>query len=360
MGKPILVNEDLISAAGIDPKSGYPIKCRGLDPLALKANVKKLIRINDEQICINRFKWNNLPNGLTGQLIEKILYLRGEAVFFYEKYTDKFYFLPFSQNGEPDCYGRPLSVTPLVFNGYSNTDTNANGDKKSKVFIPGLTRKPIYAPISTEDGEISDDFADTCVLLSDYSKQKSNFLIPREQLNDPIIDIESECLPFLRTSLLNSTGVLGMKVNSAGDAANVKVASQLINLAALSGDKYIPIIGQVDFQELTGGQIARAEEFLMSMQAIDNFRLSTIGLENGGLFQKKAHELQSENDMNSGAVGPVMKDCLALRQQFCDIVNSIRPLNMSVEIDEDAQTGEEDMIQDEEPSEDKNTEVEDA
>ena len=78
-----------------------------------------------------------------------------------------------------------------------------------------------------------------------------------------------------------------------------------------------------EIQELFDGPIGKAQEYLLAMQALENFRLSTYGLENGGLFEKKAHKLEGEQEMNSSTVGLVYADGLAIRQNFCNIVNSI-------------------------------------
>ena len=59
------------------------------------------------------------------------------------------------------------------------------------------------------------------------------------------------------------------------------------------------------------------------MQSVDNFRLSGYGIENGGLFEKKAHELESEAAINGGPIGLVMQDYVSIRQHFCNVVNSI-------------------------------------
>ena len=83
------------------------------------------------------------------------------------------------------------------------------------------------------------------------------------------------------------------------------------------------IIGNIEFQELTSGQLGKAEEYMLAMQSLDNFRLSGYGIDNGGLFEKKAHELQTEADINGGPVGLVLQDGLSIRQNFCNIVNSI-------------------------------------
>ena len=67
---------------------------------------------------------------------------------------------------------------------------------------------------------------------------------------------------------------------------------------------------------------------MLAMQSLDNFRLSTYGLENGGLFHKKQQMLQSEQEMNDGNTSLVYQDSLTRRQEFCNIVNSIWGLNI--------------------------------
>ena len=74
---------------------------------------------------------------------------------------------------------------------------------------------------------------------------------------------------------------------------------------------------------MTDGQIGKLQDYFLAMQSIDNLRLSGYGIDNGGLFEKKAHELQSEADINGGPVGLVLQDGLSIRQNFCNIVNSI-------------------------------------
>jgi len=308
--------------AGIDPRTGLPTRLG--DACMLKQDIKKNLRILDEQNAIRRYKWFNLPDGID-TIIERLLYYKGQGMFFYMESNDTFYFLPYALDGTIDVYGRYTGVTPLPFNG----SASANEKGKERPWITGLIRKPVYNVIMDEL-KVS-DLTDSCVLLSDYSKQISQTVIPRQQLQEPVLDVMSDCIPFLRTALLNATGVQGMRVTSQDEYSNVEAASRAIDRAALEGKKYVPVIGNVDFQSLTEGQVGKSEEFLMSMQSLDNFRLSLYGLDNGGLFQKKSHMLEAEQDMNSGNVGLVYQDGLTLRQNFCDIVNSIWGLGISCE-----------------------------
>lgn len=333
-----MVDPNLMIQAGIDPKTGLPIKAGANVPCELKGNIKKNLRIMDEQNAVNCFTWYNLPSGLNAHLLERILYYKGQGMFFYMEEVNKFFFLPYALNGSIDVYGRFTSVTPLPFNG-----TTKAGEKEQP-WIQGLSRDCIYEVelpdnYVSENGEVLfDKILDTqntkCVLLHDYTQQIAQTNISRQILNDPLLDVMSEMIPFARTALLNGTGVNGMRVHDEDEAANVELASQAITNAALSGKKWVPMVGSVEFQGLAEGPVAKAEEYFLALQSLDNLRLSFYGLDNGGLFQKKSHMLEAEQEVNQGNVGLIMRDRLQNRQDFCTLVNSIWGLNMWCEISE--------------------------
>lgn len=319
MAKPCIPDIQSLIQAGINPKTGLPLKLGSMES-ELKTNIKKLLRIKDEQDAINRYTWYNLPKGLNGQLMERILYYRGQAMFFYMETDGNFYFLPYALDGTIDVYGRFTSVTPVPFNGTAQ-------DKEQKAWIQGLTKKVEYEAISPEELEI-DNLLNSCVLLNDYSNQISQTNISRQVLMDPLLDVMSDCIPFARTSLLNSTGVQGMKVETEDEYTNVAYASKALDNAALNGQKWVPIVGHTEFQQLTEGTIAKPQDFMLTMQSLDNFRQSLYGLENGGIFQKKEHMLGSEMAMNASGSSLSNQDGLTLRQRFCTIINSIWGLGM--------------------------------
>ena len=332
--------------AGINPKTGLPVRFGDCGE-GLKDNIKKLLRIMDEQDAINRFVWYNLPPGLEGQLIERVLYYKGQGALFFESATEKFYFLPYALDGTIDVYGRFMGIRPLPFNGSLNMEEKKSDKRvdQSYIWLNYKNLKPIYDVIledeltyterDDKDNEITRNvFENGCVLLSDYSKQISQMNISRQILQDPLLDVMADCIPFMRTALLNSTGVQGMRVGTQDEQSNVEAASRSVTHAALAGEKYIPIVGSVDFQDLTDGAVGKSEEFLLAMQSLDNFRLSLYGLDNGGLFQKKSHVLEAEQSMNNGNTGIILQDSLALRQKFCDIANSIWGTSMWVEASE--------------------------
>ena len=324
MSGPKITPLELYIQAGIDPKTGLPLKANN-QSVYLTDNIKKQLRIVDEQDALNRYAWYNLPYGLNANLIERILYYRGQGIMFYMEADDRFYFLPYTLNGSIDVYGRYTAVTPLPFNG------STAADKKERPWIEGLIKIPRYDIMLDATPE---EVIASCVILRDYSQQQSQTVLSRQVLNDPLLDIMAECIPMMRTALINSTGVKGMRVTNEDEESNVKAANLSIQRAAMTGEGWIPIVGKLDFQDLTAGAIAKSEEFLLAMQSLDNYRLSLYGLDNGGLFQKRSHLLEAEQRMNNGNSGILLQDGLYQRQQFCDIINSWFGLQIYCEISE--------------------------
>ena len=324
---PKMVPLDLYIQAGIDPKTGLPLKCSGSVPSELVNNVKRQLNIVDLQDALNRYTWYNLPKGLTGNLIERILYYKGQGALFYMESNETFYFLPFALDGSIDVYGRFTGITFLPFNG-------ATSDGEEKPWIQGFKKTPRYEVMTDPEEATVENVLDSCVILRDYSQQISQTILPRSTVNESILNVMAECIPLMRTALINSTGVNGMKVSNEDEQSNVKAASLAIQRAALNGEKWIPIVGQVEFQEMVSGPTSKAEEFLLAMQSLDNYRLSLYGLDNGGLFQKRSHMLEAEQRMNNGNSGIILQDGLYQRQEFCDIVNSWFGLSIYCEISE--------------------------
>ena len=315
-----MIDPSVYIQAGIDPRTKLPIKMEDGEKCLLKDNIRRALRVLDEQNAINRYVWYNLPNGLNGQLLERILYYKAQGMFFYSPLDETFYFLPYALNGTIDIYGRYKKTVALPFNGSNEA-----------LPIEAFTRDVVYDVVE----DLTDDiFNNGCVLLSDYSKQISQTNIPRRELQEPILDAEAEAFPFARTSLIAHSGVKGMRVGSDDESASVKLASRSITKAALTGNPWVPITGQVEFQELTDGSPLRSEEYLAYMQALDNFRLSLYGLDNGGLFDKKAYVNNETAQSIQSNIGIVYQDGLTIRQRFCDIVNSIWGLGIWCEASE--------------------------
>lgn len=300
-----------------------------------KENIKKQLRIVDEQDAVNRYKWYNIPCDLSSQELERLIYYRGQLCFFYVPEIEQFIFSPYALDGTIDYYGRYNTVHPVPWAEGMENEKKAPlsaylSNKKLDVCysIPSDEEKLLAWQRKFVNGE-------ACVLVHDYTKQLSQVIIARQILNDPLLDIMSDCIPFMRTSLLSNTGVQGMRVSNQADYPNVLDANAAFEKAALEGQPYVPIVGSVEFQALTDNQALKSEEYLLAMQGLDNYRLSLYGLDNGGLFQKKSHMLEAEQSMNAGKASIPLNDGLTIRQNFADIVNALTELGISVGVAEE-------------------------
>ena len=315
-GGPTMIDVSLLLQAGIDPKTLKPIRAASAGRLS---GIKDMLEIIDEQNAVNIFTWYNLPGGLTGQDVERMLYLKGQLAFFYFEDLKSFYFMPFALDGSIDFYGRYNTVHPVPF---TSGKDNAKKRAGQEAALSELKLDCLY-DIVADDDEREKKRTGSCVILRDYVQAFAQEITPRFALQKDIIKFESEVLPFARTALIASIGTRAVRVTNSEESPGITIASKQIYDAAMNGEVYVPVQGAIDFQDLANKPSSKSEDYLEIMQAVDNFRLSAHGLENGGLFQKKAHKLQSEQDMNGAPTSTVLADRTALRQNFCNIVNSV-------------------------------------
>ena len=237
--------------------------------------------------------------------------------------------MPYALDGTIDFYGRYNTIHPVPMT--SGTTEEAN--KAQAEILAAIKLNCVYGVKLPEELK-EEDLTNSAVLLHDYTKQLSQTIIPRKDVNDPLIDVMSECVPYMQTSLLLGTGIQGIRVSDADQAHNVNDAASSMKNAALTQNPWIAVEGSVEFQELATGQLAKAEEYMLAMQSLDNLRLSGYGIDNGGLFEKKTHLLESEAEINGGPVGLVLQDGLQIRQNFCNIVNSIWGLGIWCDVNQ--------------------------
>ena len=333
---PYMPNLEALLAAGIDPKTGLPVKATSGTKCALKNDIKKIVRIIDEQDAVNRYKWYNLPCNLSSQEVERLLYYKGQLCFFYFKDLDEFYFMPYALDGTIDFYGRFNTIHPVPITGGDEDKDKVKRKTAQEELLSQIKLKCIYAPITFADELNYDVMTSSAVLLHDYTKQQSQTIIPRQQVNDPLIETIASMIPYARTAAMLSTGVKGVRVNDSAEAEDVMVGSNTIDVAAQTGNPWVPLLGKLDYQELNGGVSYKPTDFMQLMQSLDNFRLSTYGIDNGGLFEKKSQILESENSVNASNTAVALTDGLAIRQNFCNIVNSIWHLGIWCDVTETA------------------------
>lgn len=349
MGVPYLPNIEPIIAAGINPKTGLPIKLSGNGTSALKCGIRRQLGVMDEQDATRRYLSDGLPEGLNNELVERVLYYTGQAILF-QRYGVG-YILPYALDGNIDVYGRFRGVTPLPFRGGVSAGGKEGSKERITPWISGLKLIPVYAG---EEIPPNADPESLCVIIRDYIEPGSELITPRYLLMSPLLDCMSDIIPFARTALQNSTGIQGMRVNNEGESSNVIAANSTTRRAAINADRFVPIVGSMDFQDLASGSAGSVIDFMQMYTSLDNYRLSLHGIRNEGAFVKKAHMLEGEQEMSGGATGLVLEDGLIQRKTSWDLANQIFGWNVSVRINDDAMP---DPDKSEEESEDPENEL---
>ena len=314
---PFMVDPSLYKMAGIGP-GGKPTRAEGPD---LLSNMRMVMRLIDEQDAVNRYKWFNIPCDLSSEEIERLLYYKGQLCFFYFKDLNKFFFMPFALDGDIDFYGRYNQIHPVPMSGGKDDEKSERFKKQAELL--SMLRLKVVKAIKADTEITEEDLYNSAVILWDYSRQLGQNNTPRCAVNEPLLNYIAEIPCFLRTAMIAGSGIKGMRVRDADAKKEVLDACNDILECALTGKLATPITAPVEIQELFDGPTQKMQDYLLAMQSLENFRLSTYGLENGGLFEKKAHKLQQEQEMDDSTVGLVYTDGLALRQNFCNIVNSI-------------------------------------
>lgn len=310
-------------SAGINPTTGLPTR---VSDSPILSKVKGLFAIIDEQDAVNRFVWENQQVNMPSRELERLVYLKYSLVFFY--YAGAFFLLPYALDGGLDWYGRYRKVHPIPLAFGTDGEKEDDVDEELQKLLSTIKLRVVYDlneynDIDDKNVEATEDHAGIGVILRDYTNGISWEAIPRWQLNDCLLQLEAECVAYMNLNLLMGCGVSGVRVPDADSSNSVLEGSKGVKQYALQGNPWVPIIGTIEFQDLTDGKLAPVNEYTMALQSIDNLRLSTYGLDNTGLFEKKQHILESENELNNQKQSLVMDDGLKCREDFCKLVNVI-------------------------------------
>lgn len=335
-GKPVLPDLATLIQAGIDPKTHLPIKLGKLsqcDP-QLKYNARRIFRIQDEQRAVNSFVWTGLPAGISSQELERLIYLKYTLCFFYFEELNQFFFMPYALDGTIDFYGRFNTIHPVPMTSGAEKEEQTKEYKQKAALLSNKKLDVLKDVVVYSDEITKEKLTKSAVILRDYTNQMGQLGEPRYLLNDHLLDMEADCLCFLRTNLIIGSGIQGLRVKDADCASEVDAAARQLYNAAINGNPYVAMTAAAEFQELQPSSTLKASEFFLAMQSIDNILLSTHGIENTGVYEKKAHILESENQVNATNVSMTLQDRLNQRQNFCNIVNSLWNLGIWCELSE--------------------------
>lgn len=309
---------DINMAIGVNGQTGKPLKWGIGRREETEYSLLLKLREQDKDINVNMWDWSNTQLDLTSQDINRLLYYRGQLAFAYIEEIEEFVLLPFTVDGNLDMYGRAKEIRLIPF-------TPSTKDKRMKPVEDFLANKKFRVVNTIKDIVTVDDLTKSAVILYDRTPDLGENVIPQNIMNQALINYEAEIYAFMRTNMINASGVTGVRVHGKDEASNVRDANDELVFAAKHAQKYVPIVGEtVDFQELVTSN-GNTQEFLQAAQAIHNLRMSLNGLASGGVYDKSQYVNNKQTTLNQGEVDAslVLQDKYARRDEFCNIVNSI-------------------------------------
>ncbi len=313
----------------IDQQAG--IKRGNTTPAKLKLeNVKNSLREMDLKQWLRRFECYNLPDDIDWDLLGRLLYFRGQVALFYYEPLNRFFVLPFGLSGDIDVYGRYNQITPVKMGGEPGKDEKLDSNLVLNVVKDVLSEE--------EDEKMTiEEAMKSCVIIKSHNMPYyTQNVIPRVQEIDWILEQEAKQLIWCETASKNSCGTSGIKCDAKTSDEIIKYNDQLEE-ASILGYKYIPIEAETsvnfkDAEPVDSKQTLQPQEFLQTFQSLDNYRLMTMGLENGGVFEKQGTILQSEANLNSNNTRGILLDDLRLIQKSFLIANQLWGTSMWIDL----------------------------
>lgn len=295
------------------------------NPENLNLNYDSLYQImrNHNRIeTLERYMWLNVPFGLTQDIIERVLFFRGKGIFYFNDEVDKFQFLPFALNGTIDEYGRYIRCNTLPFTGVDEEEKNSKNKKKDRRLIYENLDIVYDLPYNAEMMKMVRQKKTVGIILNDNSLGLTQQPIIRSNYVKPILHLMSTLMQIINTAMYGCADHSLIQVENESEIASINNQINAINFDILKGKRFTPIAGTLPIQPLKTSNTANLEGLFNTFNSLSNFLKSITGIANPGVFDKKAHLLQEEQQLNGSNADDIYYNGLRLRQEFCMMIQA--------------------------------------
>lgn len=268
-----------------------------------KLDYQQMIFDMDFEQATGRYIWRDLPEGIESHLIETMLYFRGSLAGVFN--GGKLKILPYANQGSINEYGIPTSVKLLTFNGTSADENKPYGKG---------TAYPVSSNIEIKEGG--------AVLLYDrFPVSRSGLVSPRFIINSAIIELEAEIISRIKSNIKNSDKKV---VFYADDDAQKTAFQKAINEAYEADSPFVVVVrgsnkwGKENTDYMHGEVGLKAQELFESWQSVNNIRVMSEGIVNGGAFEKKERVVNAEVEDESSQTSLILNSGLVVRKLFLE------------------------------------------
>ena len=268
---------------------------------------------------LERYMWVNVPFGITADIIERILYYRGRGVLYYNEDLDKFQFLPFALYDMVDEYGRFTKCNSLVFTG----SDSEKKDKKREIRAVKENIDLVYdLPYDKKTLEKIRKGHNYGIILNDSSLGLSQQPIIRSNYVKPILHLMATMMQIINTAMFGAADHNLIQVETEADYEALQTQIDAINQDILKGRRFTGIVGTFPITPLKTSNTYDVEGLFATFNSLSNLLKTINGIANPGIFDKKAHLLQEEQNLNATNADDIYYNGLRVRQEFCLMVQA--------------------------------------
>lgn len=295
------------------------------NPLNYGLHYDELFAIMREQNfveTIERYMWTNVPFGLTPDLIERVLFFRGKGVLYYNEKVGKFQFLPFALNDTIDEYGRYTRCNTLPFIGVDQVKKSPNSKRREVSAI--VEDLPIVydLPYNEEMLKMVREGKPVGIILNDNSLSISQQPIIRANYVKPVLHMLATLMQIINCAMFGAADHNTIQVENESELKSINLGIDAINKNILNGKRFTAIASQLQITPLKTSNTSDLEGLFNTFNSLTNFLKSITGIANPGVFDKKAHLLQEEQQLNGSNADDVYYNGLRQRQEFCLLVQA--------------------------------------
>ena len=271
---------------------------------------KNMLITADRLQCINRIRWENLPNAWTSQDIETLLYNYGSICCFQE--NDNIVFAPYTLGGKVDIMGRLYNVQPITLDG------KAYGEKKRA-----------YTP----NGDYIFD-PSCCIIIHDYTGcVVDDKILPRVSINtETTINDETKTYKLMLYNIIMSIKKLIVTCETEEQAKLIIQQSKLLldptqPILALKSENILKKLDVTQFvDKLEIDELTRAIDYY------NKIRRNFNGVPAPSTFEKKERMISSEVENQSTATNLIVSDAYFQRLESVQLINTCFDTNISISI----------------------------
>lgn len=285
--------------------------------------MSKFFLMKELKEYVSRFEWKNLPPGVNANILETMLYYKGQLAFF--KVAEHYYILPFVYTGPINHYGVQEKLIPISFNGTVEDDINNitkfAGEKIAYVY---------------EKADMDDPVEDVAVVLRAGSGMFLSYSIPPVLITEQIRAKLVENLILIRNNLILSQPIKYINVMNEAAAKSIQLQVDTMLNDILNGNVVQTIVGNLTLEDINT-EVSKLvpQQLWQSLESLNSLRLDYLGILNNGVFEKRERFLTDEIAGKQATARLLLQDDLNNRKIFCKLVNKVFGLNVSVDINKD-------------------------